>query len=183
MPTPILSRLPFSAAVFSLCLIGCDQLGTVDPPTDSGRITADRSATVETRPFKASYEFHVPGGPAVPCAGSVASRLFIEGEGNGTHLGRFTINLSQCDGPNGTLVDGRGTFVAANGDLLDFTYTGVLTGFVFPDLGFESQVTFTGGTGRFLTASGSAVARGSVDVTTGTGPTVWEGTISIAGRL
>ena len=178
MSTPIPARLALSAGLVALFLSGCDQAGPMEPAAFAGRTAVGQLTTGEALPFRATYDFRLPVAPVVPCAGSVANRLFIEGEGIGTHLGRFTINLSQCDGPNGTLVDGLGTLVAANGDRLDFIYSGMLTGFLFPDLSFESHVTFTGGTGRFHAATGNAVAHGSVDVNTGTGPTVWEGVIS-----
>jgi hypothetical protein len=131
-------------------------------------------------PFKARYTFHIVPGPVEPCGTSGSNRTFVEGEGTGTHLGHFTISLSQCGLADGTLADGRGTFVAANGDLLRFTYTGqaTFTGFL---LTFISFVTFAGGTGRFDGASGSATALGSIDFVTGATAADWDGLISSVG--
>jgi len=78
--------------------------------------------------------------------------------GNATHIGAFTkvtvdiVNISTGE------VEGSFTMTTANGDLL----TGTYSGFSIPDitLGTFSWVlnaTFTGGTGRFLHATGQFV--------------------------
>jgi hypothetical protein len=69
--------------------------------------------------------------------------------------------------------------VAANGDLLHITYFGIggLTG-APPIFGFESSVTFVGGTGRFAGSTGEAAVLGTIDVRIGGGTGDWEGEIS-----
>ena len=134
---------------------------------------ADGSRTV---PFKAHYNASIVGVGTGP---GCDARLFLEGAGTGTHLGNFTVSLSFCGRADGTLDTGTGTFVAANGDLLYITFNGVSDG-GHPVLHFTSYVTFTGGTGRFEGATGTATVNGIFDATTGSGPADWNGTITFA---
>ena len=145
----------------------------------SGQINGRTDASVagsETVPFKAKYDAHVVSvGPGPGCD----ARLYLEGAGTGTHLGNFTITLGFCGRADGTLDTGTGTFVAANGDLLYITFHGVSDG-GHPILHFTSYVTFTGGTGRFEGATGTATVNGIFDANTGAGPADWEGRITFA---
>ena len=131
-------------------------------------------------PFKAQYTFRTVAGPVEPCGTSGRNRTWVEGEGNGTYLGKFAVNLSQCGLAGGVLADGRGSFVAANGDLLHFTYTGQTTrnGNLIT---FVSLVQFVGGSGRFEDASGTATTLGSIDLVTGATAAEWDGMISSVG--
>jgi hypothetical protein len=129
-------------------------------------------------PFKARYTFHFVSGPVEACSVAGFFRTYGAGEGTGTHLGHFSVTASQCGLPGGITEGGRGTYTAANGDLLYFTYTGRTsrTGFT---VNLSSSGTFVGGTGRFEGATGSATAIGSVDLSTGKAWDVWTGTISL----
>lgn len=106
-------------------------------------LTAEAQEGSRARPFMAFAE------------GAVTAfsppELGIEYTGQATHLGRFTQSESLLLGPNGTL-QGAIVFVAANGDELYATIEGAFTS--------ESTVagtyTFTGGTGRFVDATGTA---------------------------
>src|SRR5688572_7801397 len=89
------------------------------------RSNASPAGGSRTVPFKAHYDARIVGvGPGPGCD----ARLFLEGEGTGTHLGRFTVSLGFCGRADGTLDTGTGTFVAANGDSLHFTFHGVSDG-------------------------------------------------------
>ncbi len=76
-----------------------------------------------------------------------------------SHLGRVEISGGHCSVfPTGTdepakILDGFGTYVAANGDSVEVTYSGeaVLTAEGFDGSG---TVTIVGGTGRFTDATG-----------------------------
>jgi hypothetical protein len=141
----------------------------------SARSDASASAS-RTVPFKAHYVARIVGfGPGPGCDG----RLFLEGAGTATELGNFTITLGFCGRGDGTLDTGTGTFVAANGDLLYITFTGVSDG-GYPTLHFTSYVTFTGGTGRFDGTTGTATVNGSFDDLTGLGPADWNGELTLA---
>ena len=161
---------------------GCDH----GPPSATGpdaAFQAERSASNQPIPFKtSSYLFHGVAAVVEPgCDAPGESRRYLTGEGSATHLGSYTVELSFCARSDGILEDGRGTFVAANGDLLHFTFEGT-SAFVPPfTLTFTSHAVFTGGTRRFGGASGEAVVTGSLDVRTGAGDGKWEGTISSVG--
>ena len=154
-----------------------DQLNASTDRSSAGRgedkehESRNRSRTV---PFKAHYDARIVSvGPGPGCDG----RLYLEGEGKGNLLGRFTITLGFCGRADGTLDTGTGTFVAANGDLLYITFHGVSDG-GHPVLHFTSYITFAGGTGRFEGATGTATVNGIFDAATGAGPADWRGRIT-----
>lgn len=171
-PALLLSLLPVA-----LTAAGCgSDITGLRYSTDRLSLRSDaRPGPTVTVPFKAHYSASVVGvGPGLGCD----VRLFLEGAGEGTQLGRFSITLGFCGRPDNTLDNGTGTFVAANGDLLYITFYGVSDG-GHPILHFTSYVTFTGGTGRFDGATGSATVRGTFDDNTGAGPADWDGTITL----
>lgn len=99
-------------------------------------------------------------------------------EGQATHLGRITAVAEHCSWVDWELRDswtndGVMMFTAANGDDLWATYEGEPSG-----TGTREVLTFTGGTGRFASASGGGIFFVDCDRTTGT--CVWEftGTLS-----
>jgi len=161
---------------------GCDQpRSTVTGPDIAFR--AQRAATEQSVPFRtSSYLFQaIAAVPEPGCNAPGESRRYLSGEGAATHLGRYTVDLSFCARAGGVLDDGRGAFIAANGDVLQLTFEGTST-FVPPfTLSFTSFATFTGGSGRFAGASGEAVVTGTLDVRTGAGDGRWDGTISSVG--
>jgi hypothetical protein len=176
------SARPIQAIPIGLLIVavtGC----AGDGPTALNAPADPVASAVSTNPvpFKARYDWRVVGeAPAPGCDGPGEARAFLEGQGTGTHLGRFTITLNHCGRPGLPLSDGHGTFVAANGDRLYITYFGVggLTG-TFPVFNFESRVQFAGGTGRFEDATGDVTVLGIIDVTTLAGTGDWLGEISL----
>ena len=93
--------------------------------------------------------------------------ISFAGWGRSTHLGTFTWTSSHCTqagaGPQDpiTITDGRLTYVAANGDVLEETYgNGVVSVMDPPLMCIDTVVGFVGGTGRFANATGTAVERG-----------------------
>lgn len=161
---------------------GCDSpSATMTGPAIDLR--AERSATGSMIPFQtSSYSFYITSGaPEAGCNATGESRFYLSGEGTASHLGLFTVTFSFCARPGGTLADGRGTFVAANGDELYFTFDGTSSFAPPSSVNFTSFAAFAGGTGRFVDASGPAVVTGSVDVVTGAGSGRWDGTISTVG--
>ena len=83
------------------------------------------------------------------------------GEGIATHLGDYdevgSVQLSPTPDPSVFLVDASATYTAANGDELYAVITGTLDG----DTGaLSATVTYVGGTGRFTSASGTAILSG-----------------------
>lgn len=141
-----------------------------DSPLKRGR--ADRAVTV---PFKASF-FTGGAVPEHDCGGPPINPILQIGDGQATHLGKFSTRITFCadvtDAPGGLeegesipYVDGVGTFTAANGDVLRFTIEGTILPSDHPDFDFEfaDPFEFTGGTGRFTGASGGGITESFVD--------------------
>lgn len=119
-----------------------------------------------------------------------------EGDGKGTHLGRFTttitfcMDLSDVMDEDGQLTEGEslpygepfghsaGTFIAANGDELYFTVSGAVVPSEDPEFDFQfmDPFEFTGGNGRFESATGGGVTNSFVTAGVGTGHE-WTGTL------
>ena len=95
-------------------------------------------------PFKGVAEGTVTG---VTPSGAVV----VESMGNATHLGDFTRTEYVFFGPRGA-ISGTVVFTAANGDQLSADFSGAFTS---PTTA-EGTYTFTGGTGRFRDATGTA---------------------------
>ena len=104
--------------------------------------------------------------------------LAIAGVGNVSHLGLTTEysdhTLDLLGNQTGTTV-----FIAANGDQLFATYVGTASP---PDVNgiitFSGTQTFTGGTGHFSGATGTAQLQGTADIFTSTGRYTFTGMIS-----
>jgi len=142
-----------------------DNLQTRNGPKDK---------TVEV-PFKAkffsvrTYEDDVEG----RCTGDEFSDFNVQtGEGQATHLGRFSTKMWFCVNPQTfQYKDGHGESIAANGDKLFFEIptageVGQIQPIVHPlyELTFQDPFTFTGGTGRFEGASGGGYTDSFVDL-------------------
>ena len=133
-------------------------------------------------------------GDQVPFRGSLEGRYTItvnppigtivgSGIGIGTHLGRFTYEFPHTVNFGSTPPIGRGTysFTAANGDKVHATFTGqstpVAPGFVY----VVEECVITGGTGRFINATGRFTVMRLVDQFNGRTSGSYEGTISSPG--
>jgi hypothetical protein len=168
-----------SLSLVVLASVGCDTTRPVVTGPDIA-LRAQRSVAPQVVPFHtSSYSFQVTAVvPEPDCDATGESRRYLSGEGSGTHLGSYTVELSFCSRAGGILDDGQGTFVAANGDLLHFTFDGTSTFNPPFTLSFTSFADFGGGSGRFGGASGQAVVTGTLDVRTGAGDGRWEGVLS-----
>ena len=117
------------------------------------------------RPWKESY--HSTG--AITVDARCLSPLLLEsyqGGGTATHSGKYDIVNSHCLNPaTGALMDGRFLKTAANGDQLFGTYVGSASVIQPPApvgiFGITSTITFTGGTGRFIGATGTTAMTGT----------------------
>lgn len=101
----------------------------------------------ETRPMKGRAFEDVISAEPVP-DGLLVTTV---GAGNATHLGRFTREASVVVHDDGTF-DGTVVFTAANGDQLVADLDGGYQSLTL----ISGLYTFTGGTGRFSDATGSA---------------------------
>jgi hypothetical protein len=106
---------------------------------------------------------------------SVASNWILStgGTGQATYLGRFAWTASHCTQIDlttgiGTFSDGRIQYVAANGDVLDAEYEDGAFFMSSPTMvSFSDGWTITGGTGRFVGASGSGMDDGWQELVNG----------------
>jgi hypothetical protein len=129
--------------------------------------TSAPSAASPTRPLSAFCQTAVQPG----------ATILVTGSCHITHLGLAQVESSHGVIPAGpmvdgvlpiALVDGRGTYVAANGDKLYFAYSGL--GTLAPATGhavFHGATSYTGGTGRVAGAAGSASFHGQATGSSG----------------
>lgn len=170
--TSLLRACPLAAA---LALVAC----TADAPRDLLAPTVPSlSAANAALPFRGTLETRQKS--VVPLGATTA--LFVaEGTGTATHLGRYTI-VSALTLDFATLTGTEDlTMTAANGDLL--TATATAQGLPNADgvtVNVVESATITGGTGRFVGATGSYILRCLANQATGVSIGSFEGTISLA---
>jgi hypothetical protein len=136
------------------------------------------SSAGEFVPFKGSLEgsYTVTVNPGPPPIGTFEGT----GEGQATHLGRFTyefphtVNFGAAP-PRG---DGVYIFTAANGDIVEADFIGYSTPLALGFVLVEEKAVITGGTGRFAEASGNFTVFRLVDQVNGETIGCFEGTIS-----
>lgn len=138
-------------AIVVLAVAGLMVLATAVPAASVG--SADRPLT----------GWIVGGGTAIPDAGCpVGLRTVMWGTGHLTHLGLTTMTGSHCTPAWGAdIVGGVQTFVAANGDRLEMTYTATVEPFEPVEgavMKGPGDTVITGGTGRFAGATGEFIA-------------------------
>lgn len=125
------------------------------------------------RPFKESLTGHLIGMVYAPnmidgdtfdgrCSEPSQWISTMEGTGQVSHLGKVTWTTEHCFQLfAGTFGDAELVITAANGDKLYGTYNGVMTG----ETTFIETMVITGGTGRFVGASGAVAETGWFDET------------------
>jgi hypothetical protein len=161
-PIPVLA-----AAGLVLAAAACETpLPTADEQLAFSAVNADGSVN---KPFKADLTTASTGLVPDPACGPYLLEHQV-GEGEATHLGRFTADFTFCIDPTDLLDDGQltagesipywdgvGVFTAANGDVLVLEIEGEILPSTRPGFNFEfhDDFEFTGGTGRFAGASGS----------------------------
>ena len=109
-----------------------------------------------------TVDIHMPPDPGQCSEPSLWVSTSV-GTGVVSHLGRVTWVERHCFQPSGTFSDVELVITAANGDELFATFDGGMTG----PTTFAETVTITGGTGRFVGASGTVEETGWFDPTTG----------------
>ena len=168
--------------------VGCSQPITPTSPTslssaslsiaseakviDAGVLSNDQEV-----PFKGRLEGTATITPGTPPFLSVV----IEGTGNATHLGRFTVEIPHVVNAMNRTSVGTYEFTAANGDTLTAGFTGqaILTS---PGvLSVVETATITRGTGRFVDATGGFTVERLFNQVTGLTTGSFGGTISSPG--
>lgn len=126
------------------------------------------------KPYKANGpEFVLQEGPHPDC-GPGKLKVEVQGSGQGTHTGQYTIVRQHCfDLATAAIGDGYFEQTAANGDKLWGTYSGSPAGVLeFDEDGnpvviiLDSPWMITGGTGRFAGAQGSGDTHGVFNIVT-----------------
>ena len=164
----------FTMFIFLTLLGACNQSGEehISPIPDE---FSNAHQTMRTMPFKA--EFYTKRSYDDDGEGKCSDDPYLGfnlqiGEGNATHLGKFTTTMWFC-GAGFDYKNGEGVFVAANGDELYFKVPATdEVGHVLPlpyedpvyEFYFQDPFEFVGGTGRFEGASGGGVTDSYVDL-------------------
>jgi hypothetical protein len=165
--------------------VGCSQSITPTSPTSLSSASpsiASSEAKVtgagvfskdQEVPFKGRLEGTATITPGTPPFLSV----LIEGTGNATHLGRFTLEIPHVVNAMNRTSTGTYEFTAANGDTLTAGFTGQATLTAPGVLSVVETATITGGTGRFADATGSFTVERVFNQVTGLTTGSFEGTI------
>jgi hypothetical protein len=185
----------FLLALVPLSIASCSDRAPLAPTDQAGaaRQPGSLQSNQHGRPIKGqcttTITFLEPGAEG-QCAAflPVLASAFIRIDGACTvsHLGRTNVTaiqqllfeLDQNGVPVVTALRNCSTLTAANGDALTHTTTGVVAPAGPADVSFTGPLTFTGGTGRFAGASGSATFNGTASLATNTGAFSFEGTVA-----
>jgi hypothetical protein len=178
----------YSAGVVGVALfVGCSQSITPASPTSlsaSPSIASSEAKVTGAGVFSKDQEVPFKGrleGTATITPGSPFLSVSIEGTGNATHLGRFTVEIPHLVNPMNRTSIGTYEFTAANGDTLTAGFTGQATLTAPGVLSVVETATITGGTGRFAGASGSFTVERLFNQVTGLTTGSFEGTIPSPG--
>jgi len=168
--------------------VGCSQPITPTSPTSlssaSLSIASSEANATGARVLSNNQEVPFKGrleGTATITPGSPFLSVSIEGTGNATHLGRFTVEIPHLVNPMNRTSIGTYEFTAANGDTLTAGFTGQATLTAPGVLSVVETATITGGTGRFADATGSFTVERLFNQVTGLTTGSFEGTIPSPG--
>ena len=168
--------------------VGCSQPITPTSPTSlssaSPSIASSEAKVTGAGVFSKDQEVPFKGrleGTATITPGSPFLSVSIEGTGNATHLGRFTVEIPHVVNTTNRTSTGTYEFTAANGDTLTAGFTGQATLTAPGVLSVVETATITGGTGRFADATGSFTVERLFNQVTGLTTGSFEGTISSPG--
>jgi hypothetical protein len=153
---------------------GSETRGTPTAPASaiSGTAVSDAKGGSEL-PFQGRLEGAATITPLTPPFLSVS----IEGTGNATHLGRFTVENTHVVDTTDRTATGTYKFTAANGDTLTADFTGQADPATPGVLSIVETASITGGTGRFAGATGSFTAERLFSQVTGLTSGSFEGTM------
>lgn len=158
-------------------LAGCQQAGPGPDPVAGPTTPSSLSMKAVDVPFSgvatgdAVFDFQTnPKG----CASGFTT--ITTARGPVSHMGLTTWQSQHCFGENETILDAELVLTAANGDEVHGTYTGSCagTGVIGEPVICTGDAVFSGGTGRFEHASGTAEWRGAITFE-GPGDPSWPG--------
>ena len=169
--------------------VGCSQPTSPTSPTsissaspsiassDANATGAGLLSTDSGVPFKGRLEGTAAVTPLTPPFLSVS----LEGTGNATHLGRFTVEIPHVVNTTNRTSTGTYEFTAPNGDTVTASFTGQASLTAPGILSVVETATITGGTGRFVGATGSFTVERLFNQVTGLTTGSIDGTISSPG--
>jgi hypothetical protein len=169
--------------------VGCSQpitptsptsLSSASPSIASSEANATGAGVLSNNPevpFKGRLEGTATITPGTPPFLSVS----IEGTGNATNLGRFTVEIPHVVNTTNRTSTGTYEFTAANGDTLTAGFTGQATLTAPGVLSIVETASITGGTGRFADATGSFTAERVFNQVTGVTTGALQGVITSGG--
>ncbi len=190
------------ALIMSVFVVSCTDQPTgpvmdspqfsVSAPVGMRGASAEPGEGVVTVPFSARFYTDIAGFVQDDCGPGIGLNT-QQGEGKATHLGKFTTTMTFCFNTNPPPAFGEyygipgpenGRFVAANGDELWFTIpSGRVVPFVVPDpvywAFFKDPFVFTGGTGRFVGATGGGHTNSLVEIARVRTDHEWTGTLTL----
>ena len=164
---PITPTSPTSRSSASLAIASSEA-----NPTGAGVLSNDQEV-----PFKGRLEGTATITPGTPPFLSVS----LEGTGNATHLGHFTVEIPHVVNASNRTSTGTYEFTAANGDTLIAGFTGQATLTAPGLLSIVETGSITGGTGRFADATGSFIVERMFNQVTGLTTGSFGGTLSSPG--
>lgn len=160
----------FSLAVFALgvILVGCDAGSPTgfepQPEPHFARHFAQQGAQ-QPVPLRGSCDLVAQ--PAEPIGPGVIRQVDV-GRCQLAHLGRSTLVSDKVINLFAGTLTTEIVVTAANGDILYGSGAGTSTMIAPGRIAFRTEVTFTGGTGRFTGGSGEAVLEGDADLPSAT---------------
>jgi hypothetical protein len=169
--------------------VGCSQPITSTSPTSlspAGQPIASSEANGagtgihandQKVPLKGRLEGTATVTPGTPPFLSVS----IEGTGNATYIGRFTIEVPHIVNASNRTSIGTYEFTTPNGDTMTAGFSGQATLTAPGMLSIIENATITGGTGRFAGSAGTFRAERVFNQVTGVTTGSFEGTISAPG--
>jgi hypothetical protein len=181
-----MTRRPLLVSLVTFALAACAESPVLEPsvegPATLAVSAARRGAASPSRPAGGTCTLvgrtvlpPIPGQPA-----NVVRRQ-TEWVCQLRHLGRTTLTATEAGTatPSGPTLTGTAVFTAANGDQLFTTFSGTAT-FPGPNgiVTASGTDTVTGGTGRFVGASGSLTRTATLSVFVLSGQYEFEGTLS-----
>jgi len=177
-----ISTISAAALITAAIALGCDRSADLTAPSTFARSDRVAAQVVKQVPFKVTFNATSTADdvPEDDCLLTVE----VHGTGPSTHLGRLTVDQSNCAAPLGTtfaITDGEFTLTAANGDRIVGTYSGELVPLAPPLFSIDGPFTITGGTGRFTGATGGGDVSGVQNLATGDARISLVGTVSSVG--
>jgi hypothetical protein len=168
-------------------LLGCGNMPEAMAPEafepEAALVGAAAGVAIDL-PFRATWTADGPPPPPIippppgSCSEGAVYLLIHTYTGEATHLGRFTIEASVCGYGESGEYDGYGAIVIVNGDVLTVEFeNGRIHAIEGPIIVGRDEFTFTGGTGRFASATGGGTEEIRLDTRVGYGSGVMKGTI------